>query len=169
MKGIRVEPIWYCPILPTILVNGAEGIGTGWSTKIPNYNPREIISNLKRLISHEDPVPMRPFYKNFRGQIDQIDDIRVVTSGEIAVIGENTIEITELPIGVWTQVYKESVLEEFLHGQEQQQACITDYREYHTDTTVRFVVKMTPEQFANVQNIGLHKFFKLQKALSLNR
>lgn len=166
--GIRVEPEWYCPILPTVLVNGAEGIGTGWSTKVPNYNPREIIANLKRLINHEDTVPMRPFYKNFRGQIDQIDDVRVATSGEVAVIGENTIEITELPIGVWTQVYKESVLESFLHGQDEQATCITDYREYHTDTTVRFVVKMTTEQFNAAQRVGLHKFFKLQKTISLN-
>ncbi len=36
----RIEPEWYIPILPMVLVNGAEGIGTGWSTKIPNYNPR---------------------------------------------------------------------------------------------------------------------------------
>lgn len=35
------------PILPTVLVNGAEGIGTGWSTYVPNYNPRDIAENLK--------------------------------------------------------------------------------------------------------------------------
>lgn len=172
--GIRVEPEWYCPILPTVLVNGSEGIGTGWSTKVPNYNPREIIANLKRLINGEETLPMRPFYKNFRGQIDQVDDVRVATSGEVAVIGENTIEITELPIGVWTQVYKENVLEPFLHGSQETggggdtPACITDYKEYHTDVTVRFVVKMSPEQFAAAQRVGLHKFFKLQKTISLN-
>lgn len=163
-----MEPEWYIPIIPTVLVNGAEGIGTGWSTKVPNYNPREIIANIKRLINGNEPVPMRPFYKNFRGQIDQIDDIRVLTSGEVAVIGENTIEITELPIGVWTQHYKETVLEAFLYGQDDTPTCITDYKEYHTDTTVRFVVKMTPEQFAAAQRAGLHKFFKLQKTISLN-
>jgi DNA topoisomerase-2 len=44
------------PILPTVLVNGAEGIGTGWSTTIPNYNPREIVDNLKRLMDGEEQV-----------------------------------------------------------------------------------------------------------------
>lgn len=163
-----MEPEWYCPILPSVLVNGAEGIGTGWSTKIPNYNPREIISNLRRMMAGEAPTQMRPYYKNFRGQIDQIDDVRVVTSGEVAMIGENAVEITELPIGVWTQTYKEQVLEVFLHGQEDTPACITDYKEYHTDTTVRFVVRMSNEQLAAAQRIGLHKFFKLQKTISLN-
>ncbi len=46
------------PILPMILVNGAEGIGTGWSTKVPNFNPREIVANLKRLMAGEPPVKM---------------------------------------------------------------------------------------------------------------
>ena len=36
----KIEPEWYIPILPMVLVNGADGIGTGWMTKIPNYNPR---------------------------------------------------------------------------------------------------------------------------------
>ena len=38
--NLKIEPEWYCPIIPMVLVNGAEGIGTGWSTKIPNYDVR---------------------------------------------------------------------------------------------------------------------------------
>merc|ERR1712125_310469 len=38
-EGQNIEPYWYCPVIPMILVNGAEGIGTGWSTSIPNYDP----------------------------------------------------------------------------------------------------------------------------------
>ena len=41
-----------------ILVNGADGIGTGWSTKIPNYNPREICKNLIKLMNDEEVKPM---------------------------------------------------------------------------------------------------------------
>lgn len=58
----RIEPEWYCPIIPTILVNGAEGIGTGWSTKIPNYNPREIVENIRRLIRGEPQVSIVIFF-----------------------------------------------------------------------------------------------------------
>lgn len=54
----KIEPVWYIPIIPMVLVNGAEGIGTGWMTKIPNHNPREVISNLKRMLRGEDPLPM---------------------------------------------------------------------------------------------------------------
>ena len=54
----RIEPEWYCPIIPMVLVNGAEGIGTGYSTNVPNYNPREIVANLKRMIAGIEPEEM---------------------------------------------------------------------------------------------------------------
>ncbi|TKR77801.1 hypothetical protein L596_018712 [Steinernema carpocapsae] len=97
----RIEPEWYCPIIPTVLVNGAEGIGTAWSTKVPNFNPREIVQNMRRLILGEELKQMVPWYKNFRGTITQLDDQRYVCSGEVAVISSDTIEITELPIKMW--------------------------------------------------------------------
>jgi len=56
--NLRIEPEWYCPIIPMVLVNGSEGIGTGYSTFVPNYNPREIVSNLKRLINGLEPTEM---------------------------------------------------------------------------------------------------------------
>ena len=181
--GQRVEPEHYCPILPMVLVNGAEGIGTGWAVKLPNFDIRVIISNLERMIKKEEPVPMRPSYKNFRGVIEQIDETKYMVSGEVALIenesskNDYSIEITELPIGTWTQVYKENVLEVFLHGPETTSntaksqpftQLINDYKEYHTDCTVRFVVRMSDKQFKHaMENGGLHKFFKLQKTISL--
>lgn len=54
----KIEPEWYMPILPMVLVNGAEGIGTGWSTKIPNHDPREIVRNLIRMLDGRSPEPM---------------------------------------------------------------------------------------------------------------
>ena len=54
----RVEPEWYIPILPMVLVNGVEGIGTGWASKIPNYDVREVVSNLTRMLDGDEPLPM---------------------------------------------------------------------------------------------------------------
>lgn len=162
----RIEPEWYCPIIPTVLVNGAEGIGTGWSTKIHNYNPREIVGNLKRMLNDEPMQPMDPWFKNFRGTITRLDATRYVVSGEVAIVDNQTIEITELPIKVWTQSYKESVLEPMLGGEKQPQI-IQDYKEYHTDTTVKFVVKLKENDLARLEEQGLHKAFKLQNTISL--
>uniref|UniRef100_A0A7N8WP82 DNA topoisomerase 2 n=1 Tax=Mastacembelus armatus TaxID=205130 RepID=A0A7N8WP82_9TELE len=164
----KVEPEWYIPIIPMVLVNGAEGIGTGWACKIPNYDPREIVNNINRMLNHQDPLPMLPSYKNFKGVIHELGQNQYLVSGEVSVIDKNTIEITELPVRTWTQTYKESVLEPMLQGTEKTPALITDYKEYHTDTTVKFVVRMSEEKLAQAEAAGLHKVFKLQSSLTCN-
>jgi DNA topoisomerase II len=59
------------PIVPAVLINGAEGIGTGWSTYIPNYSPRDIVDNLRRLINGQELLPMHPWYRGFTGTIEE--------------------------------------------------------------------------------------------------
>ncbi|XP_026468144.1 DNA topoisomerase 2 [Ctenocephalides felis] len=165
--NLRIEPTYYVPILPMVLVNGAEGIGTGWSTKIPNYNPRQIVANLFKMLDGQEPEPMHPWYKNFRGTILPVEN-RYMVSGEISVLGTDTIEITELPVGTWTQNYKETVLEPLLHGTDKVKPVITDYKEYNTDTTVRFLVTLISGQLAKLeQDNELHKVFKLITTISL--
>uniref|UniRef100_A0A8C9YE72 DNA topoisomerase 2 n=1 Tax=Sander lucioperca TaxID=283035 RepID=A0A8C9YE72_SANLU len=164
----KVEPEWYIPIIPLVLVNGAEGIGTGWACKIPNYDPREIVNNINRMLNHQDPLPMLPSYKNFKGVIHELGQNQYLVSGEVSVIDRNTIEITELPVRTWTQAYKESVLEPMLQGSDKTPALINDYKEYHTDTTVKFVVRMSEEKLAHAESVGLHKVFKLQSSLTCN-
>lgn len=161
----RIEPVHYMPILPMVLVNGAEGIGTGWSTKIPNYNPRDIVHNIRRMLDGEDPVIMHPWYKNFRGTIEAYGD-KYVISGEASILPNDKIEITELPIGSWTQNYKENVLEPML-GTDKVKPLISEYREYNTDTTVRFVVTLLPGKLLEVEAEGIHKVFKLQTTISM--
>lgn len=56
-----------------VLVNGADGIGTGWSTNIPNYNPRDIVFNLKRMLDGLEPLKLSPWYKGFKGTIDPVE------------------------------------------------------------------------------------------------
>ncbi|CAB3247791.1 unnamed protein product [Arctia plantaginis] len=161
----KIEPIQYIPILPMVLVNGSEGIGTGWSTKIPNYNPRDICENLRRMLDGDEPKPMHPWYKNFRGTIEGFGD-KYVISGEAAILPGEKIEITELPVGIWTQNYKENVLEPML-GTDKVKPLISEYKDYNTDTTVRFVVSLLPGKLAEVEAEGIHKVFKLQTTISL--
>ncbi|WKX97267.1 hypothetical protein Q1695_013154 [Nippostrongylus brasiliensis] len=162
----RIEPEWYCPIIPMVLVNGASGIGTGWSTNIHNYNPREICENMRLLIRGKEPKALTPWFKNFRGTIEKMDASRYVCSGEVAVLGDDTIEITELPIKMWTQTYKESVIEPLLESSDKKPALISDFKEYHTDTTVRFVIKVQQGKLRELEAEGLHKVFKLQTVLN---
>ncbi|XP_037024697.1 DNA topoisomerase 2 [Bradysia coprophila] len=166
----KIEPTWYIPIIPMILVNGCEGIGTGWSTKIPNHCPRQIIRCLRKMIAGDEPELLHPYYKNFRGQIEAVGDTRYFTTGTVSIIEDVKIEITELPIGTWTTTYKENVLEPLLHGTEKVKPVISDYKEYHTDTTVRFVISFAAGQFDTLEREmgGFHRVFKLSSSMSTN-
>lgn len=101
----------YMPIMPTVLVNGSEGIGTGWSSYIPNYNPRDIVNNVRRLLNGEMMEPMDPWYRGFKGTIEKTATKEAGDSytvcGIMEEINETTLRITELPIRRWTQDYRE--------------------------------------------------------------
>ncbi|AGE52659.1 DNA topoisomerase II [Paramecium bursaria Chlorella virus CvsA1] len=131
--GDKIEPEYYVPIIPSILVNGSSGIGTGWSTNIPSYNPKDIVDNVKRLISGEDLVEMKPWYRGFKGKIEETSPGVYVTKGLYMPKGK-TIMVSELPVGKWTQDYKE-----YLDGLLEKKV-ISDFREKHSDTDVLFEI-----------------------------
>ena len=78
-EGQSIEPTYYLPIVPMALINGAEGIGTGWSTFIPCHNPRDVVSNIKRLMKNEPLMNMKPWYKGCFGKIEESDGRYLVT------------------------------------------------------------------------------------------
>jgi DNA topoisomerase II len=131
--GEQIEPEWYAPIIPFILVNGSVGIGTGFSTNIPSYDPKDIIANVKRLIGGDEMLPMTPWYRGFTGEIVE-KDTGVFTCHGVSKTDGKTITITELPVGVWTNDYKE-YLESLI-----EKKTIVDYREKHTDKNVHFEI-----------------------------
>lgn len=133
--GASIEPEHYVPVIPMILVNGADGIGSGWSSSVPNYNPRDIIANLRRLINGEDIAPMVPYYHGYTGDISEKSAGKFNVSGKIERTGDETLLITELPIKRWTQDYKE-MLEKMITGEgEKKPPEIIDFKENHTETT----------------------------------
>jgi len=104
--GKQIEPDYYVPILPTVLVNGTEGIGTGFSSYIPSFNPIDIQKNIERVIAGETIVPMKPWFDKFTGRVFSNEDGVWVTEGVWSQTG-NVLKVTELPPGRWTQEYKE--------------------------------------------------------------
>lgn len=159
-----VEPEWYLPVLPMILVNGAEGIGTGWSTNIPSYNPKDLVTNIRRLMNGEELQEMTPWYKGWGGDLEPMGPQKFKVSGRIEQIDLNTVEITEIPVKTWTNNVKEFLLSGF--GNEKTQPWIKDMEEHHT-TSIRFVVKLTDAEMQKSLRIGLLERFKLVSSLSL--
>jgi DNA topoisomerase-2 len=96
--GQVIEPEHYLPILPLILVNGADGIGTGWSTSIPNYNPRDIVANIRHILDDEDVERMHPWYRGFNGDITEetIKGGAAHSRLHTRLVGAVTYTVTEL-------------------------------------------------------------------------
>jgi len=171
-EGQWIEPDWYCPIVPTALVNGADGIGVGWSTFIPNYNPRDLINNVRKMLRGQKMEPMLPWYKGFNGSIvpNKAEAGKFEIGGVIKKVDSTTLEITEIPIRKWTQDYKE-FLEGMMPGstktEETAGHTIEDFREYHTENSVHFVVTLTEAKMKEAEQGGLEKTFKLKSSVSI--
>ncbi|CAD6888959.1 unnamed protein product [Tilletia controversa] len=164
-EGQSIEPEWFIPTIPLALVNGADGIGTGWSTSIPNYNPKDIIANLRRRMAGEDLVPMTPWFRGFTGTIERTAPDKFKCSGTITETGDGVYEITELPVRMWTSTYKEG-LEERVAGTEKVPATVKEYKEYHTDRKVKFIVELNAKGKDEVASKGAEIFFKLSTTIS---
>ncbi|WVR06937.1 hypothetical protein IAU60_003973 [Kwoniella sp. DSM 27419] len=162
--GMSIEPDYYLPTVPLVLVNGADGIGTGWSTQIPNFNPVDIVENIRRMMRGEEPERMNPWFRGFKGSIERIDHDKYKVSGLIERIDDKTLEITELPVRKWTQDFKE-MLEEMTNGTEKVPASIKDYEEHHTDTTVHFRVHLSEASMKAAEEEGFDKRFKMTTTL----
>jgi len=136
------------PTIPFVLVNGANGIGTGFSTNIPSYNPKDIMDNVKRLINNETMLPMTPWYQGFKGTIVEASPGVFTCTGMCSIQGK-TVTVSELPIGTWTSEYKEH-LETLI-----EKKIVADFREKHDEKNVHFEI-----DFNNTPDISLLKLEK---------
>ena len=159
--GLSIEPDYYVPIIPVALINGAIGIGTGYSTNIPQFNPEEIINiylniikdinttigkvltkddikNVINLIDDKKIDDIKPFYLGFKGEIYKNDKDIYHSKGVYKWINKSTLEITELPIGTWTENYKE-FLEELIVKNNPN---LKSFESHYTAKNVRFILNL---------------------------
>ena len=131
--GQQVEPEFYVPVVPMILVNGAEGIGTGFSCYVPPFDPEAVKHNILCALDQVPMSPMKPFFKGFKGTITKTKDHTWVMSGVVEKEGTQ-LHITELPPGRWIQDFKEN-LEELV-----EKNVIQKYENHSTETKADFRV-----------------------------
>ena len=104
--GRSIEPEFYMPTMPMVLVNGTEGIGTGFSCYVPPFNPKDIRNNILNFLDGNPIKRMKPWFRGFKGKVFEQDDDSWMTQGVWTSVGR-TVKVTELPPGRWTQDYKE--------------------------------------------------------------
>ena len=174
--GQLVEPIYYAPIVPVILINGSKGIGTGFSTDIMCYNPLQIIdylNNKLKGISNDGFDDFIPYYEGFKGTISKISDAKFLIKGVYEKVAPDKIRVVELPVGHWTEDFKE-LLEGLIEtkvdkdGKKNQPSVIKDYDDLSKDTNVDFTITFMKGQLDQLEGIvgengcnGVEKILKL--------
>ena len=171
--GTPVEPQFYVPIIPMVLVNGTKGIGTGFSTEIMCYNPKDIIAYLKNKLQNilDNNVQFLPYYEGFTGETEKISETKFVFKGKYEKIDANRIRVTELPVGYWTEDFKE-LLSDLQNDKDKEgkkiASVIKDVYENYTDTTVEFVITFSNGKLEELESVtgenganGIDKLLKL--------
>lgn len=148
--GDMVEPAFYVPIIPMILVNGCLGIGTGWSSTIPCFNPTDVVSAVKTWLNNDGDIfqtdpdtdeticildTLVPWYRGFKGSIRAISESKFETTGLYTKNSNSTITVTELPIGVSIDKYK-TVCEDWMDEKK-----ISKFANYSKPNTPSFCFK----------------------------
>lgn len=109
--GDIVEPYFYIPVIPLLLVNGCLGIGTGWMSNIPSFNPKDILYACKLWISNNPGFysfvsSLKPWFQGFNGVVEKICENKFQTKG-IFERNKNEIRVSELPIGLWNSKFQQ--------------------------------------------------------------
>ena len=168
--GFQIEPKFYLPIIPLILINGTEGIGTGFSTFIPNYNIIDIITWYENKLNNKKNNKLIPYYKKYKGTIIKYDNTTFISSG-LLEINKNEIIITELPIKLWTNNYKE-FLEELIY---EKNSIFKSYINLSSDIDIKFIIKFDDIKIIESLNINdddnlnkLYKYLHLYKTIKIS-
>ena len=174
--GLLVEPIYYAPIIPMVLVNGSKGIGTGFSTDIMCYNPSQIIQYIKNKLTSTTTeigvTEFTPYYEGFKGTIQKIsEEGKYLFKGKYEKLGSDKIRVTELPVGYWTDDFKEyleTLTETVDKTGKKINPVVKEYDDMSKDTTVDFIVTLHKGKLAELEAVqlengcnGLEKQFKL--------
>lgn len=177
--GLLVEPKCYVPVIPTLLLNGCSGIGTGWSSFVPAHRPTLLVDYVESLVragssggaqgrsghfmtTEAEMGQLRPWVLGFRGQV-QGEAPNFNLQGLVQRTSKTTVEITELPAGRWTTDYKEHLFRMIERG------FIKKFAEHHTTENVCFIVTAREKSIDKMTEMkgGLGRAFVLDRAMTL--
>ena len=160
--GKDIEPKFYVPNIPIVLMNGTEGIGTGWSTFIPKFKIEDLITYIDNKLSEKKTnIELEPYYEGFKGTIEKdVKPNAYITTGKIEKVNTSTVVITELPIGTWNDPYY-LILDDMID-----EKIIKSYTKNCTDKDVNIVIKIARESLENLTDENLYSMFKLTSRLN---
>lgn len=133
--GDQIEPSYFIPVIPMILVNGSEGMGNGFRTKILSYSVKDISKCVSEYVEKgEIKTKLVPFVNGFKGTISK-ENRQVTFTGVIKRVNSYKLHITELPPSYDNEKYKK-ILNALVDNKT-----IKDYENHSTEDKWDWVIK----------------------------
>lgn len=106
-EGNVIEPKFFLPIIPTVLLNGSSGIAVGFATNILNRNPLDLIDACVKVLDGKRVGKLLPWLKDYNGPIEQVGTSnQYIMRGLYQITNTTTVTVSELPPSVTFQKYE---------------------------------------------------------------
>ena len=164
-EGTKIEPRFFIPTLPLILINGSEGIATGFAQKILSRNIENIKKAIINILQSKkiDSKLLIPSFNGFNGTVEQGDtNNQWLIKGKIKRLSGGKFEILEVPVGIDLQSYIK-VLDDL-----EDDKFIKSYKDKSEDDKFHFEITMSPSDLSKFTDDELLQKFKLVKRISEN-
>jgi DNA topoisomerase-2 len=106
----KIEPTFFIPVLPGVLLNSSQGIGTGFASTILSRAPQELIAYIQsRLDGNLKEFSLLPYFSGFKGSVERVEENKYKISGCVERVSATQIKITELPVGMYLDDIKKQL------------------------------------------------------------
>jgi DNA topoisomerase-2 len=162
-EGEKIEPYFFLPIIPTVLINGGSGIAVGFASNILNRSVNDIIDSCIKCLSGKKLKPIKPHLNGFTGEYLQDNDNpkKWLIRGKYDIINTTIVKISELPPSMTYEKYEE-VLDKLIDSKD-----ITSYEDNCKDN-IDYTVKFNRASLESLDDQKLIKLLKLEESETEN-
>lgn len=155
-EGNAIEPKFFLPIIPTVLLNGSSGIAVGFATNILNRNPLDLVDACLKQLDGKRVGKLLPWWKGYHGPVEQVaGSNQYLMKGMYDVVNTTTVHITELPPSMTFQKYEAHL------NSLQDRGIIYSYDDNSTDG-INYTLKFARATLSDLINKG-----KLEQTLKM--
>ena len=158
-EGESIEPRYFLPIIPTILLNGSSGIAVGFASNVLNRDIKSIIDECGKVLSGRKVSSIKPSLNEFTGEyIQDIDNNRRwVIRGRFQKTNTTTVKISELPPSMTYEKYEE-LLDKLVDSKE-----IVSYDDNCKDN-IDYTIKFNRSVLEKLDDEKIIKLLKLEES-----
>lgn len=160
--GEQIEPKYYLPILPNVLINGSDGMATGHATYILQYNPEDLKKYILNILKEKKQnVKLVPWWRGYTGTVSRGATGQVTITGKLEKVNTTTLKITELPIAIWEDDYKSFLID------LEEKGIVKNFKSDSSEAGWNWTITV-PREVGYMDEAELYKIFKLSSRQTEN-